>query len=108
MLLRRMLGTSVRTWLWGWAAIAVVVLVTATLERLLDEGEEYQYLGTVVATFASLYGWTAAGAVVGVTTPLRRRWPQAELVVRAALAATLLAGIAVWAWVLAIAIPSEL
>ena len=106
--LRPALGTSVRTWVTGCAVIVTVVAATFGLEAIFLAGDHWQYLGTAVAAFFSLYAGVIAGAVVAITTPARARWEPVEVVVHGALAGALLSGLAMWTWVLAISLPSEL
>ena len=104
-LLRRAFGSSTSTWLSGWAVAAVIIGGTALLEAIYMDGDEWQYLATILIGYFVVAAWTIAGAVVGVASLLRRHVPAIEPIVHVLLAGAIGVAVALWIWFAAFGIP---
>ena len=96
--LRKAFGSSMRTWLSGWAIAALLVAGTWLLESIYLSDNTWQYLGTVVLAYAVVMAWLVAGAVVGLAALLRRHVPVVEPVVHGLMAAVLALAVLCWLW----------
>ena len=78
---------------------------TALLEAIYLDGDEWQYLATILIGWIVVAAWTIAGAVVGVASLLRRRVPVLEPIVHVLLAGAIGVAVALWIWFAAFGIP---